>query len=209
MPVETLIHTIRHGRTAYNHDKRYAGSIDVPLSDDGVVECRRAAQKLAGRTFDVAVTSTLTRAVHTARILVGERVRLVETPLCNERNFGILEGLTWDEALTLDPPILMIEVGGDLHTVDPKGAEPFEDVWERAKKFKRFLFERYRGRSILVVSHGVFLQLFHGLLRGQSCIPSLGSFPANLELARFRFEDDRLAEETIESLNGQVPPVKF
>jgi len=209
MPAETLVHTVRHGRTAYNHDKRYAGSIDVPLSDDGVADCRRAAQKLAGRTFDVAVTSTLTQAVHTARLLVGERTRLVETPLCNERNFGILEGLTWDEVLKLDPPVLMIEVGGDLHTVDPKGAEPFEDVWERAKRFKRFLFERYRGRSVLVVSHGVFLQLFHGLLRGLSCIPSLASFPANLELARFRFDGDRLVEETIESLNGQVPQAKF
>jgi broad specificity phosphatase PhoE len=209
MPAETLVHTIRHGKTAYNGDKRYAGSLDVPLSEAGVADCRQAAQKLSGRSFDVAVTSTLTRSVHTARILVGERTRLVETPLCNERNFGVLEGLTWDEVLKLDPPVLMIEVGGDLHTVDPKGAEPFEDVWERAKKFKRFLFERYRGRSILVVSHGVFLQLFHGLLRGQSCIPSLASFPANLELARFRFSDDRLVEETVESLNGQGPQAKF
>ena len=209
MAVETLIHTIRHGKTAYNGDKRYAGSIDVPLSETGIADCRRAAQKIAGRAFDVAVTSTLSRAVHTARLLVGERTRLVETPLCNERNFGIMEGLTWDEVVKLDPPILMIEVGDELHTVDPKGAEPFEDVWERAKKFKRFLFERYRGRSVLVVSHGVFLQMFHGLLRGRNCISSLGSFPANLELARFRFSDDRLVEESLESLNGHSPQPKF
>lgn len=209
MPAETVIHTVRHGRTLYNREKRYAGSIDVPLSEEGVEECRRAAQRLAGRTFDVAVASTMTRAIETARILVGDRTRIVETPLCNERGFGIMEGLTWDEVLKLDPPVLLIEVGKDLHTVDPKGGEPFEDVWERAKKLRRFLFERYRGRNILVVSHGVFLQLFHGLLRGQSCIPSLGSFPANLELARFRFADDRLVEETIEPLNGAGPEEKF
>src|SRR5512143_3164440 len=167
MPAETVIHTVRHGRTLYNRERRYAGSIDVPLSEEGVEECRRAAQRLAGRTFDVAVASTMTRAIETARILVGDRTRIVETPLCNERGFGIMEGLTWDEVLKLDPPVLLIEVGKDLHTVDPKGGEPFEDVWERAKKLRRFLLERYRGRNILVVSHGVFLQLFHGLLRGQ------------------------------------------
>jgi broad specificity phosphatase PhoE len=209
MPVETLIATIRHGKTVYNGERRYAGSIDVPLSEQGVEDCRRAARRLAGRPFDIAVTSMMTRSVETARILVGKDVPLVKTPLCNERDFGIIEGRTWDEVLKLEPPILMIDVGGDLHTVDPQGSEPFEDVFARAKDFRRFLFERYRGRRILVVSHGVFLQMFHGHLRGLSCIPSLARFPANLELTSFRFLDDRLVDDEAESLNGGGPEPRF
>jgi len=207
--VETLIHTIRHGHTAYNAVKRYAGSIDVPLSDKGIEDCRQAALRLAGRRFDVVVTSAMTRAFDTARLLVGESAPIVRTPLCNERNFGIMEGHTWDEILKFEPPIMMIEVGNDLHTVDPKGGEPFEDVWERAKAFRRLLFEHHAGRSILVVSHGVFLQLLNGLLRGLSCIPSLGRFPATMELASFRFVEGRLAGETVEMLTGAVPEPKF
>ena len=149
------------------------------------------------------------RAIETARLLAGESVPIVSTPLCNERNFGVLEGRTWDEVLELDPPVMMIEVGGDLHTVDPKGGEPFEDVWERAKAFRGFLFEKYAGKSVLVVSHGVFLQMFNGLLRGRSCIPSLAEFPANMEMTRFRFADGRLIDEEVERLIAPVPEPRF
>ncbi|MGZ5453146.1 MAG: histidine phosphatase family protein [Candidatus Aminicenantales bacterium] len=209
MPVETRVSTIRHGRTAYNAEKRYAGSIDVPLSEMGIQHCRQAALRLDGRRFGAAVTSAMTRAIETARLLVGETTPRVETPLCNERRFGIMEGRTWDEVPKLDPPVLMIEVGNELHTVDPKDGEPFEDVWERAKKFRRFLFESYRGQSVLVVSHGVFLQMLHGLFRGSSCIPSLARFPGNMELAQFRFVDDRLVDDDVEKLIGAGPEPKF
>jgi len=59
------------------------------------------------------------------------------------------------------------------------------------------------------VSHGVFLQMLHGLFRGSSCIPSLARFPGNMELARFRFVDDRLADEEVEKLAGDGPEPKF
>jgi broad specificity phosphatase PhoE len=80
--------------------------------------------------------------------------------------------------------------------VNPPGGEPFEDVWQRAKKFRRFLFCNYRGSSILVVSHGVFLQMFHGVLRGGNCVESLIAYPSTLELTTFRFRGSRLLDET-------------
>jgi probable phosphoglycerate mutase len=204
MPVQTTISTMRHAHTQYNAEKRYAGTIDIPLSREGERDTRKASAKLAGADFDVVVTSTQKRAYETAQILVGEKVPIVRSKLCNERRFGVMEGLTWDDIQNLDPPILMISVGHDLHTVNPKGGEPFEEVWERAKKFRRFLFERYSGSNILVVSHGVFLQMFHGVLRGLNCIESLASYPANLELARFRFSGRRLIQESVLSLSEVV-----
>jgi len=202
MTVNTTISTLRHAHTQYNAEKRYAGSIDVPLSEIGMEDARRAASKLAGIKLDVVITSTLKRTVQTAQILVGDSTPIVQNRLCDERNFGIMEGLTWDDVQTLQPPVLMINVGNDLHTVNPKGGEPFEDVWERAKNFRRMIFDAYMGANILVVSHGVFLQMFHGLLRGLNCIESLGSYPSNLELARFQFVDEQLVEEKVTRLLG-------
>ena len=200
MDPETTIHTIRHGSTEYNAEKRYAGTIDISLSEKGISECRKAAGKLAGYHFDVVVTSKLKRAVETANIMIDGRVPTVRSALCNERNFGIMEGHTWDEILRFDPPILLINVGNDLHTVNPARGEAFEDVWLRAKKFRRFIFSNYSGRSILVISHGVFLQMFHGVLRDLNCIESLAFFPSNLELAIFKFSGERLAEEKTDKL---------
>lgn len=205
MSITTSISTLRHAHTQYNTERRYAGSIDIPLSDAGIRDAQLAAPKLAEIKFDMVITSRLKRAVQTAEILIGRSAPIVQNELCNERNFGVMEGLTWEDVQTLQPPVLMITVGNDLHTVNPKGGEPFEDVWERAKKFRQLLFQAYAGANILVVSHGVFLQMFHGLLRGLNCIEALSTYPSNLELTKFHFIGEQLADEKVTRLLGSEP----
>lgn len=200
MAERTIINTLRHAHTRYNGEKRYAGTIDIDLNEQGIRDTQLVAAILRDEGYDVVIASTLKRSYETARILVDGTVPIVQTDLCNERNFGILEGMTWEDVKLLVPPVLMINVGNDLHTVNPKGGEPFEDVWERAKKFRQLLFREYYGKNILVVSHGVFLQMFHGVMRGVTCIESLALYPANLELARFIFDGDHLAEEKVQKL---------
>jgi broad specificity phosphatase PhoE len=200
MDPDTILHTIRHASTAYNAEKRYAGTIDIPLSEKGISECQMAASKLQGYHFDMILTSKMKRAIETAKLIMDGKIPIIQSALCNERNFGIMEGSTWDEILRFDPPVLLINVGNDLHTVNPARGEPFEDVWQRAKKFRRFIFRNFQGQSILVISHGVFLQMFHGVLRNLNCIESLARFPANLELATFKFSGDKLLEEKMEKL---------
>ncbi|HEX9011271.1 MAG TPA: histidine phosphatase family protein [Holophagaceae bacterium] len=194
--MRTIISTLRHARTAYNDERRYAGSIDVPLSDRGRQEARSAAARLESHRYDAIVASRLRRTRETAEFFAAGGTPIVQTRLCNERCFGVMEGLTWDEVQRLDPPVLMIPVGSELHTVNPQRGEPFEDLWERAKQFRRFLFRRFTGRNVLVISHGVFLQLFHGQLRGTNCIESLALVPENLELRRFEFSDGNLVDES-------------
>jgi len=204
--MRTTISTIRHARTRFGEERRYAGTIDAPLSPRGKREAKQAAAGLDGAAFDVVVTSTLVRTVDTARFLVGPSRRIVRCPHCNERNFGAMEGHTWEEVKRFRPRILFIKVGGDLHSVNPPGGEPFEQLWDRAKKFRGFLFRNYRGSNILVVSHGVFLQEFHGLLRGKSCIESLGEWVNNLEMISFSFDGNRLVGERKVSLTGARAP---
>jgi broad specificity phosphatase PhoE len=200
--MHTVISTIRHARTRFGEERRYAGTLDVPLSPRGKREARQAAAGLDGPAFNVVVSSTLVRAVDTARLLVGPSRRIVRCPYCNERNFGAMEGRTWEEVRRFRPRILFIKVGGDQHSVNPPGGEPFEQLWGRANKFRTFLFRHYRGSKILVVSHGVFLQEFHGVLRGKSCIESLSEWVTNLEMTSFSFEGNRLVGESKFHLTG-------
>lgn len=206
--MKTSISTLRHARTAYNQEKRYAGSIDISLCEQGVREAEAVAPKVRGLAFDAVVTSRLRRAHETARIVAPAGIPILRTHLCNERNFGIMEGLTWDDVQTLDPPVLMISVGGDQHTVNPRNGEPFEQVWQRAQRFRAYLFRRFEGRKVLVVSHGVFLQMLHGVLRGSNCIESLAIYPANLELRRFEFSGETLSGEAAVRL-GEVKEVAW
>lgn len=201
MPLKTIIYTVRHGHTSYNAEKRYAGTIDIPLSEKGIKDCQAVSNKLSAYSFDVVVTSAMKRSIETARLLVPNNSVITQSALCNERKFGVMEGRTWNEVVKFDPPILMINVGNELHTVNPQGGEPFEEVWRRAKKFRNSLFKEHKGKNILVVSHGVFLQMFHGLLKGLNCIESLAVLPSNLELTSFHFSGDRLIETRAIMLN--------
>jgi len=199
----THIHTIRHAKTTFGEQQRYAGTIDVPLSPTGVREAKAAAAGLRGMKFDTVLTSMKVRAFDTARFLVGHSTPLVQCRFCDERNYGTMEGHTIFEVKHFKPRILFIKVGNDTHSVNPPGGEPFEDVRERAKKFRRLIFRQYRGSSVLVVSHGVFLQQFHGLLRGKSCIESLADWVSNLEMTSFTFSGNRLLEERSVKLTGR------
>ena len=123
MAERTIINTLRHAHTTYNGEKRYAGTIDIDLNDQGIRDTQLAAAILRDEGYDVVIASTLKRSYETAHILVDGTVPIVQTDLCNERNFGIMEGLTWEDVKKLVPPVLMIKVGNDSHIRSIRRAE--------------------------------------------------------------------------------------
>jgi broad specificity phosphatase PhoE len=134
------------------------------------------------------------RSIETAHLLFEDDTQFVQSKLCNEINFGNMEGHTWEEVQNFEHRIPFINVVNDQHSVNPQGCEHFEDLWVRAKKFHHFLFNGYRGKTIMVVSHGV--------LKGSSCMESLTLYPSNLELAGFCFSSNQLIEDESIKLIG-------
>jgi 2,3-bisphosphoglycerate-dependent phosphoglycerate mutase len=95
--MHTLV-LIRHGRTKWAKQNRFAGWADAPLSASGRTEARRAGKALKERgfTFDLAQTSYLSRARETLD-LVLEVMGLTGLPReeswrLNERHYGALQG---------------------------------------------------------------------------------------------------------------------
>lgn len=99
---------LRHGESVTNASGTFTGLLDVPLSKRGEEEAVQAAALLcdADITPDVVFTSTLQRAIRTARIVIDE-LRLAERGVSdpaqlwqlNERNYGELTGVRKAEAL--------------------------------------------------------------------------------------------------------------
>ncbi|MBE2269017.1 MAG: 2,3-diphosphoglycerate-dependent phosphoglycerate mutase, partial [Anaerolinea sp.] len=102
--METKIGTlvlVRHGQSQWNLENRFTGWIDVPLSEAGIAEARKAGQLLKGMKFDCAFTSALVRAQETLRIIL-EEIGQTDLPTerdqaLNERHYGDLQGLNKDE----------------------------------------------------------------------------------------------------------------
>ena len=67
MPTLVLV---RHGQSLWNLENRFTGWVDVPLTEKGIVEARRAGELLKTFRFEVAYTSALTRAQETLRLML-------------------------------------------------------------------------------------------------------------------------------------------
>lgn len=101
----TILVLLRHGQSVWNREKRFTGWTDVGLSARGVAEARAAGRLLraGGYVFDVCFTSYLSRAGETLDIVLGE-MGLLDVPIqrswhLNERHYGALQGLRWQEAV--------------------------------------------------------------------------------------------------------------
>ncbi len=90
---------IRHGESTWNLENRFTGWVDVPLTDTGVAQAKKAGALLlgAGFDFDVAYTSVLKRATHTLWHTLDAMDRtwlpVVNSWRLNERHYGGLQGL--------------------------------------------------------------------------------------------------------------------
>jgi len=96
---------LRHGQSTWNKSNQFTGWMDVPLTDLGREEGRRAGELIAesGLLPDIQFTSLLRRAIHTANLAleVAERdwIEVKRSWRLNERHYGALQGLNKAETL--------------------------------------------------------------------------------------------------------------
>ena len=93
---------VRHGETEGESSIRYHGITDVPLSEPGREQMRRAARAIETLRSDVnfgkVFSSPLVRASEGARIITGKTAASIVTiEEFAEVHFGLFEGLTADE----------------------------------------------------------------------------------------------------------------
>ncbi|MUK00709.1 histidine phosphatase family protein [Vibrio cholerae] len=138
---------VRHGRTAWNHERRMQGRSDVPLDDHGREQAEAAGRLLGRAVWARVVTSPLARAHESAAIICSHlpgTEMIVDADLL-ERDYGTAEGMKV----------------GDAHEQWPQqdypGAEPLIAVAHRmAGTLHRLLS---LPGSTIVVSHGTALRI--------------------------------------------------
>ena len=85
--MKKTLYIFRHGETDANVQKRMQGWLDVPLNANGVAQAQALAQKLADVRFDCVYSSPLSRALDTARAVVGNQQIVLNGDL-REWNIG-------------------------------------------------------------------------------------------------------------------------
>ena len=105
------IYLLRHGETEYNKQKRYQGTLDIPLSAEGLARLQKAPI-----SPKVVYISPLIRARHTAEILFPD-AKLVEVEDLKEMCFGVFQGRNYIE-MEKDPDYIAW-VGEDCTAAAP------------------------------------------------------------------------------------------
>lgn len=143
----------RHGRTAWNAEKRFQGQSDIPLDELGVAQAKFAAGLLATLRPNAIVASDLRRAADTAAFLGNETELEVEfDKQLRERSGGEWEGLTSAEIRERWPE----EYAG----MNIPGGEDMADVGERVSEAVERALAAVPERGLLVVvSHGAAIRV--------------------------------------------------
>lgn len=85
------VYLIRHGESETNLSKKYTGWLDVPLTDKGKEDAKKAGSFLKNISFNKVFASDLLRAVQTAEIALPA-YDYEASPLFREINVGMLAG---------------------------------------------------------------------------------------------------------------------
>lgn len=165
---------VRHGQTEANMESRFQGLIDYELSSKGEEEALKIARRLSSCKLNFIYSSPLKRALHTANIIAERhRLKVKVLPSLIEFSWGIIEGLTWPEIIKRHPE-LASRLKKDLqHTPIPR-QEPSDLFWQRIYRNIEYLCQNHSRDTVLLVSHGRFLNAF---LTGFLNMDPQGSWP--------------------------------
>ena len=143
---------VRHGVTEWNAQRRYQGQTDVPLSGLGMRQAELVAGRLAGEKIDAVYASDLSRAWETAQIIARKNgLNISSDPRLRELKFGILEGLTFDEAEAQHPEMITAWLEDFNNT--PGGAETIQAFNQRIVSLLDDLKGKHDEQVVLLVGH--------------------------------------------------------
>ena len=157
------IYLIRHGATISNEEDKHQNVV-TPLSDMGLKQADLVAERFKLIPIDIIITSDMTRAAETADVI--SRIlnkKVVYTDLFQEiLRPKVVRGKRRD-----DPEVLRIMgeikknfANQDWHYSDE---ENFFDVKRRALRCLKYI-ESLKEDSILIITHGHFLNMLIGLM---------------------------------------------
>jgi len=148
------LYLVRHGQSEGNISGCVNGQKDVPLTEQGYEEARRAGQYLEGLTFDRIYSSDLIRTVQTAQTAIPgcEPIRL---SLLRELNTGDLTDRPLKEIRESTDETLRTALRWQNYAI--YGGEDWSMLQARAGKFLKML-EEDPCEQVIAFAHAGFLR---------------------------------------------------
>ena len=158
---------VRHGQTEWNLAGRYQGWGDSPLTPLGISQAEAIGRHLREipEAHDAAIVSSpIGRARRSAELIreqLGSGAPLSFDERLREISIGTWDGLTRAEIAALVPGILERDGRYEWYFRTPNG-ETYETLAGRISSW----LEEVRGKTLIVVAHGIVTRVMRGLYAG-------------------------------------------
>lgn len=187
-----FLYLIRHGQTAWNREHRIMGLTPVPLAEEGRAGVLSLARELKAKKITVIYSSTVERALETARILAEEwGAELREEPRLNESPFEPWVGKTYHELRDDENFKLYFETPTRARFSNGEG---MADIQRRALEAVRDIVETVKAGRAAAVSHSDVIKpvLAHYLGMELDSIHRLSIVNASASLIDFKETPPRI-----------------
>jgi len=186
---------IRHGEVVWNKQACYTGWTDLPLTEVGIEQARRVAERLSDEPLEAVYCSDLQRAAVTAQVIAAPHKLspIVDADL-RELNYGEWEGVAEADLPTLCPDLYAAWTASPAEIAAPQG-ESFSQLRDRVRGVvARIMAERPDG-TVAMVGHksvnrvllchllGVDINLYKRIGQDNGAVSSIIFTPERAQIA--------------------------
>ena len=158
---------LRHGQSQWNLENRFTGWKNVPLTEKGEAEAKKAGEliKKHNISIDRVFSSVLERANRTAEIAIkkaelnnlleNNKIIMTCSEKLNERDYGDLVGLNKQETADKFGKD-QVHIWRRSYDTPPPNGESLKDVVERVSPYFKENIKQLidKGENILIAAHG-------------------------------------------------------
>ena len=158
---------LRHGQSQWNLENRFTGWKNVPLTEKGEAEAKKAGELIRKHniSIDRVFSSILERANRTAEIAIkkaelnnlleNNKIIMTSSEKLNERDYGDLVGLNKQETADKFGKD-QVHIWRRSYDTPPPNGESLKDVVERVSPYFKENIKPLidKGENILIAAHG-------------------------------------------------------
>ena len=154
--MKTKIYLARHGETQWNKARRFQGTLDSELTLLGKQQSKKIALQLANKQIDLIVSSSLGRAIASAKICQQKLTAPVASLNgFDERDLGHWQGKNVDD---IKSDKNYHEIFHQFTELTPLNGESALKCGERIYQTLELLLQNNQNKNLLIIFHGEALR---------------------------------------------------
>lgn len=193
---------VRHGISSDQWDRVVDGDSNPELSTAGVAGVEKIAPYVDENQFDLVFSSTLTRAINTAKILTKGNCEIHQDSRLVELRMGKWKTKV-DQQKAYEQAFDKLKCVKSNYVNYADGAETFNELQERCRDFIHDLLQNHRDQTILVASHGITIRAMVAVILGidMDAVMNVN----NVAFTEFFFDPDKNYSPRMMSFNSKYP----